>query len=128
MAQVSTRVRARPGKPKQAHTDSAMFDIGFTELLLVAIVGLTVIGPERLPGTIRQVSSWHGKLKRSFYQIKADVEKELGVDEVAVQIRSDSITQSFEKSKKQLEVLDAQSQSPNIDLLDSLAVFEQKPS
>jgi len=42
-----------------------MFDMGFTELLLVGIVGLLVIGPERLPGTIRTTMVWVNRIRRS---------------------------------------------------------------
>ena len=41
-----------------------MFDIGFAELLLIAVVGLLVIGPERLPSAIRTTSLWLGRLRR----------------------------------------------------------------
>ena len=51
-----------------------MFDIGFSELLLVGLVALIVFGPERLPGAARTAGLWIGRLKRSFSAIKADVE------------------------------------------------------
>jgi sec-independent protein translocase protein TatB len=105
-----------------------MFDIGFTEIILVAIVGLLVVGPERLPEAIRTSSKWLAKLKRGYNTIKADVARELGVDELREQLRNDAITQSFEKDKQKLEALDQQARSANIQLLDSLAAFEEKPS
>lgn len=54
-----------------------MFDIGFTELLLIAVVALLVIGPEKLPGAIRTGSVWIGRLKRSYQDIKREVELEI---------------------------------------------------
>ena len=104
-----------------------MFDIGFTEMLLVAVVGLLVLGPERLPEAIRTGSRWLARLKRGYNAIKADVERELGADELRTQLRSESITSRFEKDREQLEALDQQVQSSNIQLLDSLAAFEEKP-
>ena len=53
-----------------------MFDIGFAELIIIAIVGLLVIGPERLPGAIRTGSAWLGRIKRGFNDIKREVEQE----------------------------------------------------
>jgi Tat protein translocase TatB subunit len=50
-----------------------MFEIGFTELLLVGIVALIVLGPDRLPGAVRTAGLWIGRIKRSFSAIKADV-------------------------------------------------------
>jgi sec-independent protein translocase protein TatB len=104
-----------------------MFDIGFIELLVVAIVGLLVVGPERLPEAIRTSSKWLAKLKRGFNAIKADIERELGADELRTQLRNESITKRFEKDQQQLEALDQQARSANIQLLDSLAAFEEKP-
>jgi len=64
-----------------------MFDIGFTELLLVGVVGLLVIGPERLPGAVRTASLWLGRLKRGFNDIKQEVQQELHNDEVMQDLR-----------------------------------------
>ncbi len=64
-----------------------MFDIGFTELVLVGVVGLLVIGPERLPGAIRTASLWLNRLKRGFNDIKREVQQELHNDEVMQQLR-----------------------------------------
>ena len=64
-----------------------MFDIGFTELVLVGIVGLLVIGPERLPGAIRTGSLWLSRLKRGFSDIKREVQQELHNDEIMQELR-----------------------------------------
>ena len=50
-----------------------MFDIGFTELLIVAIVGLLVIGPERLPGAVRTGGAWLSRIRRGFNDIQREV-------------------------------------------------------
>jgi sec-independent protein translocase protein TatB len=71
-----------------------MFDIGFTELLIVAIVGLLVIGPERLPGAIRTGSAWLSRIKRGFNDIKREVEQEL---------HNDAVMQELRKTGQQLE-------------------------
>jgi sec-independent protein translocase protein TatB len=65
-----------------------MFDIGFTELVLLAIVGLLVIGPERLPGTVRTGVQLLRKLKRGFNDIKREVEQELHNDAVMQDLRN----------------------------------------
>ncbi len=59
-----------------------MFDMGFTEMLLIGIVALIVIGPERLPGVARAAGKYLGKLKRFMTNVKADVESELRTDEL----------------------------------------------
>ncbi len=103
-----------------------MFDIGFAELLIVAVVGLLVLGPERLPHAVRTGSKWYNKLKRGFNAIKADVERELGADEIRQQLRTESITKSFEKDREQLKELDEQVESANTELLDSFLMLEEK--
>ncbi|CAE6889411.1 Sec-independent protein translocase protein TatB [Ectopseudomonas oleovorans] len=68
-----------------------MFDIGFTELLLVGLVALVVLGPERLPGAVRTAGLWIGRIKRSFNSIKAEVEREIGADEIRRQLHNERI-------------------------------------
>ena len=64
-----------------------MFDIGFAELVIIAVVGLLVIGPERLPGAIRTGSVWLNRLKRGFNDIKREVQQELHNDAVMEELR-----------------------------------------
>ncbi len=59
-----------------------MFDMGFTEMMLIGIVALIVIGPERLPGVARTAGKYFGRLKRFVTTVKADVEQELRADEL----------------------------------------------
>lgn len=82
-----------------------MFDIGFAELLLIFIVGLLVLGPERLPAAIRTVSLWAGRIRRSFQGMKADIERELGADEIRRQLHNESILNSLNDSKQDLQQL-----------------------
>lgn len=72
-----------------------MFSIGFLEILMVGVVALVVLGPEKLPGTIRTVSLWVGRLRRSFNSIKSDIEKEIGADEIRRQLRNEEIMEKF---------------------------------
>ena len=59
-----------------------MFDMGFTEMMLIGIVAVIVIGPERLPGVARTAGKYFGRLKRFMTTVKADVEQELRADEL----------------------------------------------
>jgi len=59
-----------------------MFDIGFWELVVIGVVALIVIGPERLPAVARTTGAWAGKLKRFLSSVKADVDRELKADEL----------------------------------------------
>ena len=59
-----------------------MFDIGFWELLVIAVVALLVAGPERLPELLRDVSRWVAKLRRLALQTRHEFEQQLRLDEV----------------------------------------------
>ena len=59
-----------------------MFDWGFTEFVLVAVVGLLVFGPERLPEVARNVGSWVGKARRYIANVRSDFESELNTGEL----------------------------------------------
>lgn len=80
-----------------------MFDIGFPELLLISVVALLVVGPDRLPETIRTITLWLGRFRRSFANIKQEIENEIGADEIRAQLYNESIMQDIEKSKETLE-------------------------
>jgi sec-independent protein translocase protein TatB len=79
-----------------------MFDIGFLELVLVSIVGLLVLGPERLPGAIRTASLYLGKLRRSFNGIRAEIERELKADEIRQELHNQSIMQELRQTEQDL--------------------------
>ncbi|WP_295873995.1 Sec-independent protein translocase protein TatB [uncultured Zhongshania sp.] len=76
-----------------------MFDIGFAELLVIAVLGLLILGPERLPGAIRTTSLWIGRLRRSFNNIRSEIEKEVGADEIRRQLHNESILASLKETK-----------------------------
>ena len=59
-----------------------MFDIGFWEILLIFVVALIVVGPERLPGLARTAGLWVGKARRIVAEMKSEVERELQMDEL----------------------------------------------
>ena len=59
-----------------------MFDMGFTEVVLIGIVALVVIGPERLPAVAVTVGKYVGRLKRFMTNVRADVESEFKTDEI----------------------------------------------
>jgi sec-independent protein translocase protein TatB len=59
-----------------------VFDIGFLELVIIATVALLVIGPERLPGAVRTCSVYLRRIRRSFNELRQEVEQELHNDAV----------------------------------------------
>lgn len=59
-----------------------MFDIGFSELLVIGVVALIVIGPERLPRVARTVGHLAGRLQRYVSDVKADINREIELEEL----------------------------------------------
>ena len=59
-----------------------MFDIGFSEIVVIGVVALVVIGPERLPKTARTVGLLFGRLQRYVNDVKADISREMELDEL----------------------------------------------
>jgi sec-independent protein translocase protein TatB len=72
-----------------------MFDIGFAELLVIAVVALLVIGPERLPRVARTAGMWLGRARRFVSSVKADIDRELAADELKKALSKQSESQSL---------------------------------
>lgn len=64
-----------------------MFDIGFSELLVVAIVALIVLGPERLPKATRFAGLWVRRARAQWYSVKDELERDLAADELKRSLR-----------------------------------------
>ncbi|MBM3358316.1 MAG: Sec-independent protein translocase subunit TatB [Betaproteobacteria bacterium] len=76
-----------------------MFDIGFTELLLIAVVALIVIGPERLPSVARTLGHLFGRMQRYVSDVKADISREMELDELKkLHSSMEDAARSFESS------------------------------
>ena len=80
-----------------------MFDIGFPELVVVSVVALLVIGPKKLPETIRTISLWIARIQRSFASLRRDIETEVGADEIRQQLHNESIMKELKETKKNLQ-------------------------
>lgn len=59
-----------------------MFDIAFSEIVVIAVVALIVIGPERLPKVARTLGHMFGRLQRYVNEVKADINREMELDEL----------------------------------------------
>lgn len=89
-----------------------MFGISFSELLLVGLVALLVLGPERLPGAARTAGLWVGRLKRSFNAIKQEVEREIGADEIRRQLHNEHILSLEQEARNILNPVQQQPTPP----------------
>lgn len=68
-----------------------MFDIGFAEMFMVLVIALIVIGPERLPMVARKIGRYIGKAKRTFENVKREVESELETEELNKRLAENNI-------------------------------------
>ncbi|WP_018863180.1 Sec-independent protein translocase protein TatB [Thioalkalivibrio sp. ARh3] len=65
-----------------------MFDIGFWEIIIIVLVALLVVGPERLPGLAREIGRWVGKTRRFVHSVRSDFEQELQTEELRKMLKS----------------------------------------
>lgn len=87
-----------------------MFDIGFSELLVIAVVALIVIGPERLPKVARTLGLLFGRMQRYVNDVKADINREMQFDELKkLQAEMEQTARGIETSVTQ-EVRDAENE------------------
>ena len=105
-----------------------MFDIGFSEIVVIAVVALIVIGPERLPKAARTLGHLFGRLQRYVNDVKADINREMELDELRklqkeVQTAASDLKSSVESAAQGVEtgVRDVER-----DL--NAGAFEQPPS
>jgi sec-independent protein translocase protein TatB len=80
-----------------------MFDIGFTELLLVAIVALLVLGPERLPQAMRTLGLWIGRMRRSFNAVRDEIEREVGMDDIRRQLHNEAVMEELRRIEQSVK-------------------------
>lgn len=88
-----------------------MLDIGLFELLLIGIVALLVLGPEKMPGAVRTAVLWIGRVKRSFNKVKNEIEQQIDADDIRRQLHNESILADIEKAKKNANKLIEETQS-----------------
>jgi sec-independent protein translocase protein TatB len=59
-----------------------MFDVGFQELFLIFVIGLLILGPERLPRVASQLGRWVGRARRTANQLRHQLEREIALEEM----------------------------------------------
>ena len=73
------------------------------ELMLIVLVTLLVIGPERLPETLRTLGLWVGRLSRSFTAMKVEIEQEIGMDDVRRQLHNESVMAQMNQMEDEIK-------------------------
>ena len=81
-----------------------MFDIGFWEIVLICVVALLVVGPERMPGLVREVARWTNTARRFIANARREFETQLSTLEMDVKIK-DPLPRNFEESLAKMDDL-----------------------
>lgn len=86
-----------------------MFDVGFFELIVIFVIGLIVLGPERLPRVARTLGLWLGRAQRMFETVRAEVNREIAAEELKKSLQKQAATPALydivEETKASLEEL-----------------------
>ncbi|HEY0721644.1 MAG TPA: Sec-independent protein translocase protein TatB [Gammaproteobacteria bacterium] len=97
-----------------------MFDVGFSELLLTALVALLVIGPERLPKVARTIGLWTGRARRFVNQVKEDIDREMKAEElkriVQEQAKNAGIHEIVEETRNTIDEVKRTDQQVKADI------------
>lgn len=98
-----------------------MFDIGFSELLIIAVVALIVLGPERLPKAARFAGLWVRRARAQWYSVKSELERDLAAEELkrslhdteaALRGVESDLRNSGEEVRRELDAVRAAAQAP----------------
>jgi sec-independent protein translocase protein TatB len=99
-----------------------MFDVGFSELIVVALVALVVIGPERLPKVARTAGILLGRLQRYVNDVKADINREMQLDELK------RLQQQVAESARDLEASVNKEITSVEEALQQTSMTDEKPA
>ncbi|RTL05758.1 MAG: twin-arginine translocase subunit TatB [Lysobacterales bacterium] len=88
-----------------------MFEIGFWELVLIGVVALVVIGPERLPGVARTAGRWVGRARQIVSTVRSEVERELQIEEMKRTIAEHDTAEQFRQLHDQIRTLESELRS-----------------
>ena len=95
-----------------------MFDIALPEFILAAVVALLVLGPERLPNALRTLGLWIGRLRRSYYNVKTEIEREIGMDEVRRQLHNEQVMADVKRVEREVQAMGGEVAESAESLLD----------
>ena len=102
-----------------------MFDIGFSEMVVLAVVALVVLGPERLPKVAKQGGQWLGKMRRYVDDVKSDINRQMELSEL--QKLKSQVTDAAKDLEKSVTSSVAELQTEVDDLNRSLSSETPKP-
>lgn len=103
-----------------------MFDIGFGELLLIGLVGLLVLGPERLPGVAKTLGGFVRKARRTWQQMRVELEQE--VDRSRIQDIKNEMTETRQQLRETMKSADQSLRDTGDQLKQTVDKIRESPS
>jgi len=89
-----------------------MFDISFSELALICVIALLVLGPERMPQALRTLGLWIGRASRTFTTMRAEIEREIGMDEIRRQLHNEAVMDQLKRLERDVKGDSAANNAP----------------
>ena len=77
-----------------------MFDIGFPELLVILLVGLVVVGPDKLPQLIKSLTKSFRTIRSYLNQIRSQLERSVGMDEIRQDLHNEKVMENLKETQK----------------------------
>jgi sec-independent protein translocase protein TatB len=74
-----------------------MLDVGFSEIVVLALVALVVLGPDKLREGVRTGALWLGRFRRAYSHIKEEIEREINADEIKEQLHNEAVMADLKK-------------------------------
>ncbi len=96
-----------------------MFEISFPELVVVCVIALLVLGPERLPGALRTLGLWVGRMSRTFSALKTEIEREIGMDEIRRQLHNEAVMDQIKRLEQDVRGETANGTKPAVSHSDT---------
>lgn len=104
-----------------------MFDVGFSEIMLIMVIALIVVGPERLPKLARTIGTWVGKARTIVNSVKSEVEREIRVDELKKSIQQQTPVEEFKQLAGELKSVGSDLEATNRGLRTDVAASGSVP-
>jgi len=93
----------------------------------VSVVALLVLGPERLPETLRTLGLWFGRMRRSFSAVKVEIEREIGMDEVRRQLHNEAILEEMRELESNVNSI-SQGLEKEVETNQETSIDSNEPS
>lgn len=102
--------------------------MGLFEILLIAVVTLLVVGPERMPEAVRSVALTIGRVKRFFNNARQEIEKQVGADDIRQQLHNEAVMEQIAKTEQDSANTNADANTDiNTEEPDTHSILGDKP-